>query len=259
MSTDCLTHAARSPGPKSAVVCTTAFTGTYSCGPFTSGARFGLSRAFCAASSASSTIALSESSSNSRVDAFPCFWPCRMVSDSCWSYCTRLTVIVEFAQRVADRSPPSKLTSTASAFTMFSTLSVSALTSSRAYIIEPVKFTKAAPYLQSALRVAAAFTFIARGTQKLFAFPAGPRSAIASLMGAAAVLELAGGALMFAGWFTRPVAFVLAGEMAYAYFTQHWPHGFWPLGNGGELAVLYCFIWLYFAAAGPGPVSIDRR
>src|SRR5262245_19687891 len=134
MSTDCLTHAARSPGPKSAVACTTASTGTYSCGPFTSGGRFALSRAFCAVSFASSTIAFSESSSNSRVDAVPCFWPCRTVSVSCWSYCTRLTVIEEFAQRVADRSPPSNDTSTASAFVMLSTLSVSALISSREYI-----------------------------------------------------------------------------------------------------------------------------
>ncbi len=73
MSTDCFTQAARSPGPKSAVAWTTALTGMYSCGPFTSGVRFGLSRAFCAASLASSTIAFSDSSSNSRVDEVPCF------------------------------------------------------------------------------------------------------------------------------------------------------------------------------------------
>ena len=125
--------------------------------------------------------------------------------------------------------------------------------------MECVKFTKVAPYLQSALRMAAAFTFLAHGTQKLVAFPAGPRFSIASLMGIAGVLETVGGALMLLGWFTRPVAFVLAGEMAYAYFTQHARRGFWPLTNGGELAVLYFFIWLYCAAAGPGPISLDRR
>jgi putative oxidoreductase len=115
------------------------------------------------------------------------------------------------------------------------------------------------PYLLSVLRMMAAFTFIAHGTQKLFAFPGGHRAPLMSLIGAAGILETAGGALMFLGLFTRPVAFVLAGEMAYAYFTQHAPHSFWPVQNDGELAVLYCFLWLYFAAAGPGPISADRR
>lgn len=115
------------------------------------------------------------------------------------------------------------------------------------------------PYLLSVLRIVAAFTFIAHGTQKLFAFPLGPRAALASQMGAAGIIETAGGALMLLGLFTRPVAFVLAGEMAYAYFTAHAPRGTWPIQNGGELAVLYCFVWLYFAATGPGPLSVDRR
>src|SRR5262249_55417678 len=180
-----------------------------------------------------------------------------MVIESCWSYCTRLTVIVEFAHRVADRSPPSKLTSIASAFAMFSTLSVSALISSREYIMESVKFTKAAPYLQSALRMAAAFTFMAHGTQKLFAIPVGPRFALISVMGASGVLETVGGLLILLGLFTRPVAFVLAGEMAYAYVTAHMPRGTWPIANGGELAVLYGFLWLFLSAAGPGPISVD--
>jgi putative oxidoreductase len=117
------------------------------------------------------------------------------------------------------------------------------------------------PYLLSVLRMVAAFLFIAHGTQKLFAFPASePRSAVAlmSLMGAAGVLETFGGALMLLGLFTRPVAFVLSGQMAYAYFTQHAPRDTWPLLNGGELAVLYCFLWLFFVAAGPGPLSLDR-
>jgi putative oxidoreductase len=64
--------------------------------------------------------------------------------------------------------------------------------------------------------------------------------------------------LILAGLFTRPVAFLLCGEMAFAYFTQHLPKGFWPITNGGELAVLYCFLFLYFAAAGAGPWSLDR-
>jgi putative oxidoreductase len=115
------------------------------------------------------------------------------------------------------------------------------------------------PFLLSVLRIVAAFTFLAHGTQKLFAFPTGPRFALSSLMGAAGLIETAGGALMLLGLFTRPVALVLSGEMAYAYFTTHMPSGAWPIVNGGELAVLYCFVWLYFAAAGPGPISIDRR
>ena len=120
-------------------------------------------------------------------------------------------------------------------------------------------FARFAPYLLSVLRIAAAFTFMAHGTQKLFAFPGGHRAVLLSLVALAGVLETFGGALMLVGLFTRPVAFVLAGEMAYAYFTQHLPEGFWPVQNDGELAVLYCFLWLYLVAAGPGPISIDRR
>jgi putative oxidoreductase len=116
------------------------------------------------------------------------------------------------------------------------------------------------PYLKSVLRIVAAFLFIAHGTQKLFAFPvSGPGSgfALMSLMGAAGIFETVGGVLMLVGLFTSPVAFVLAGEMAVAYFLQHAPGGPWPILNGGELAVLYCFTWLFFCAAGPGPWSLD--
>lgn len=116
------------------------------------------------------------------------------------------------------------------------------------------------PFLLSALRLAAAFTYIAHGTQKLFGVPGHPFHApvfAATLMFAAGVLETFGGILMFLGLFTRPVAFILAGQMAVAFFTQHYPQGPWPILNGGELAVLYCFLWLYFSAAGPGPVSLD--
>ncbi len=113
------------------------------------------------------------------------------------------------------------------------------------------------PYLQSALRIAAAFIFVLHGTQKLFGFPGGSPAPAGSLLGAAGVLEAVGGTLMLLGLFTRPVAFVLAGEMAVAYFTTHMPRGTWPILNGGELAVLFCFIWLFFCAAGPGPLSLD--
>jgi putative oxidoreductase len=117
-----------------------------------------------------------------------------------------------------------------------------------------------APYLQSVLRIVVAFLFIAHGTQKLFGFPsAEPRATVAlmSLYGLAGVLETFGGLLMLLGLFTRPVAFILAGEMASAYFISHVPRGVWPLLNRGEPAVLFCFTWLYFAAAGAGPWSLD--
>lgn len=106
----------------------------------------------------------------------------------------------------------------------------------------------------------AAFLFIAHGTQKLLAFPvAQPRPGVElmSLMGLAGVLETFGGALLLLGLFTRPVALLLAGEMAVAYFRAHAPRSFWPILNGGEPAVLFCFLYLYLAAAGPGPWSLD--
>ena len=117
-----------------------------------------------------------------------------------------------------------------------------------------------APALQSILRIVTAFLFIAHGTQKLIGFPsAEPRAGVAlvSLLGLASVIEIVGGVLMFLGLFTRPVAFLLAGEMATAYFMSHVPRGFWPLVNRGEPAVFFCFTWLFFAAAGPGPWSLD--
>jgi putative oxidoreductase len=116
------------------------------------------------------------------------------------------------------------------------------------------------PYVQSVLRIMSAFVFFLHGTQKLFGFPAAtrlPASALISLMGAAGILEVIGGSLMALGLFTRPVAFILSGEMAVAYFRQHAPRGPWPILNGGELAVLFCFLWLFFSVAGPGPVSLD--
>ena len=126
--------------------------------------------------------------------------------------------------------------------------------------MKPSAVARYSPYLLSTLRMVAAFLFIAHGTQKLFGFPvSAPRPGVAllSLMGAAGVLEAFGGLLMLLGLLTRPVAFILAGQMAYAYFSSHAPRGPWPILTGGELAALYCFIWLYFVAAGPGPWSLD--
>jgi putative oxidoreductase len=116
------------------------------------------------------------------------------------------------------------------------------------------------PHMLSALRIIAALLFMAHGTVKLFGFPDGaprPPLVLASQLGAAGLLETFGGALLLLGLFTRPVAFVLSGEMVVAYFTQHAPRGEWPIVNGGELAVLYGFIWLFYVAAGPGPWSLD--
>jgi putative oxidoreductase len=119
-----------------------------------------------------------------------------------------------------------------------------------------------APYFHALLRIIAGFTFIPFGTMKLFAFPVGmpPDGGTAPLLsqtGIAGLLETVGGALMLIGLFTRPVAFILSGEMAVAYFQFHFPQSFWTVINMGTPAVLYCFIWLYFSAAGAGPWSVD--
>jgi len=120
-----------------------------------------------------------------------------------------------------------------------------------------------APYFHALLRIVAAFMFIQFGTMKLFAFPVGmpPDNGTAPLLsqtGIGGLLEVVGGALVLIGLFTRPVAFILSGEMAVAYFQFHFPQSFWTVINMGTPAVLYCFIWLYFSAAGAGPWSIDR-
>lgn len=124
------------------------------------------------------------------------------------------------------------------------------------------KWSSWAPRLQSVLRIVAALLFMQSGTMKLFAFPMGmpPDGGTAKLMtevGIGGILEVFGGALLVLGLFTRPVAFLLAGEMAVAYFQFHAPQGFWPLLNGGGDAILYCFLWFYFSAAGAGPWSLD--
>jgi putative oxidoreductase len=119
-----------------------------------------------------------------------------------------------------------------------------------------------APWLLSLLRIVAGFLFLFHGAQKLLAWPTGvgPGNTtvpLMSLMGLAGIIELFGGSLICVGLFTRLVAFIASGEMAVAYFRAHAPRGPWPLVNMGELAVLYCILFLYLAAAGPGPWSLD--
>lgn len=119
-----------------------------------------------------------------------------------------------------------------------------------------------APRLLSVFRIVTGILFLAHGLVKLFGFPEGAAPGqvpLVSLFGLAAVLELVGGAAIVLGLFTRPVAFVLAGQMAVAYFMAHAPQGLYPVLNGGELAILYTFAFLYFAAAGAGPWSLDAR
>lgn len=124
------------------------------------------------------------------------------------------------------------------------------------------KWLSSMPQLRSILRIVAGFLFMQVGTAKLFAFPAaimpnGGTAPIDSLLGVAGILETFGGVLLLVGLFTRPIAFLLAGEMAVAYFYAHAPLGFWPVLNHGAPAILYCFLFLYFSAAGAGPWSLD--
>ena len=127
----------------------------------------------------------------------------------------------------------------------------------------PSRWQARADILLGLLRLIAAFLFIQYGTAKLFAFP-GPLSPDGStvepvsLMGLAGMLELVGGGLLLIGLLTRPVAFILSGEMAFAYFMSHAPQGFWPVMNQGVTAILFCFLFLYFSAAGPGAFAVSN-
>ena len=119
-----------------------------------------------------------------------------------------------------------------------------------------------APYLLSVLRIVAAFLFIQFGTAKLYGFPApimpgGGTAPFGSLAWWAGVFETYGGSLLLVGLYTRPVAFLLSGEMAVAYFHGHAPQGFWPVLNQVHPAVQFCFLFLYLSAAGAGPWSLD--
>jgi putative oxidoreductase len=125
----------------------------------------------------------------------------------------------------------------------------------------PAYFAEWSPRLLSVLRIMSALLFLAHGTQKILGFPpmAGgrPLPDAFTLSWVAGMLELVGGVLLALGLFTRPVAFVLSGEMAFAYFIGHAPRNFFPVLNGGDASILFCFIFLYLAAAGPGPWSLD--
>jgi putative oxidoreductase len=115
----------------------------------------------------------------------------------------------------------------------------------------------------SLLRILAGFTYLLHGVQLLFGAFGGAGgshapAAMMSLLWIAGLLEFLGGSLTLLGLFTRPVAFLMCGQMAVGYFMKHVPAGFWPITNGGELAILYCFIFLYLFAAGGGPWSLDR-
>ncbi len=124
------------------------------------------------------------------------------------------------------------------------------------------------PRALSVLRIIAAFLLLQHGLQKVFgvlvppAEPGAPQShgtfQLFSLMGLAGILEFVGPLFLLVGLFTRPVAFILSGLMASAYFMGHAPNGFWPILNKGELAVIYCFVFLYLAAAGGGVWSLDN-
>jgi len=116
-----------------------------------------------------------------------------------------------------------------------------------------------APSALAALRIVAGLLFLAHGVQKLLGFPPSDRGTVelASLMGVAGILELVGGALIVLGLFTRPTAFVLSGQMAVAYWMAHAPQSPYPIANGGDAAILYCFIFLYLVFAGPGRWALD--
>jgi putative oxidoreductase len=114
-----------------------------------------------------------------------------------------------------------------------------------------------APHLLSILRIMAAGSFFTHGTMKLFSWPAPFDFPMNVMLYVAGILEVLGGFLLIIGLFSRPVAFLLSGLMAFAYFIVHASEGFFPVLNHGEAAMLYCFVFLYIAAAGPGSLSID--
>ena len=115
------------------------------------------------------------------------------------------------------------------------------------------------PYILSILRIVVGLLFLQHGLSKVFNFPApSPVPSLTGLLILAAILETVGAALFLVGAYTRIVAFILSGEMAFAYFMAHAPRSYYPIVNAGELAVLFCFIFLYFAFAGGGPLSVDR-
>ena len=128
------------------------------------------------------------------------------------------------------------------------------------FSIIPARF---APYLQSVTRIVVGLLFMEHGTGKILNFPPIQDMMMkmmpSGMLYFTGLMELVGGLLFTVGFLTRPVAFVLSGFMAAAYFLAHFPQGFFPVMNMGEAAVLYCFVFLYYAAAGAGPLSVDRN
>jgi len=109
-------------------------------------------------------------------------------------------------------------------------------------------------------RIVAGLAFLEHGTAKLLNFPPGNmHPALLSMSGAAGMIELIAGALIVLGLFSRGAAFIASGEMAFAYFLAHFPRGFFPTQNGGDAAILFCFLFLYLAAAGPGAFAVNNK
>ena len=122
------------------------------------------------------------------------------------------------------------------------------------------RFSAYAPQVLAALRVVAALLFIAHGTQKLLGFPATEmQPPLMSLFGAAGIIEIVAGLMILVGFFTRPAAFIASGTMAVAYWMVHAPMNGFPVNNGGDAAILFCFVFLYLAFAGPGAWSLNKR
>ena len=125
---------------------------------------------------------------------------------------------------------------------------------------DTTQLTRFSPHALASLRIMAGLLFLAHGTVKLFGFPEVEgmgRVELLSLSGAGGVIELVAGALIALGLFTRAAAFIASGEMAVAYFLFHAPQSFYPIVNGGDAAILYCFLFLYLFFAGPGSFSLD--
>jgi putative oxidoreductase len=120
--------------------------------------------------------------------------------------------------------------------------------------------TKYSPQILGILRIIVGLLFLEHGLMKLVGFPAAMGSgALPPLMMGAGIIETVGGALVLLGLFSRIAAFICAGEMAFAYFIAHFPRGLYPAMNGGDAAILFCFIFLYLAAAGPGFLAINQK